>query len=105
MQDIINSINEAEAKAAEIKAEALRRAAKIAEAAEERCAEIAKLSEAECKAYREDSIKTAEAEAQKNYDSEIAVKRAEAAKYCADRFKNTDKTVNDIVRRVKRGSC
>jgi len=44
MQEIINSINEAEAKAAEIKAQAIKKAAEIAENAEERSAEISKLS-------------------------------------------------------------
>lgn len=105
MQEIINSINEAEAKAAEIKAEALKKAAAIAENAEARCGEIAGLSEAECKALREKSIKNAEAEAQKKYDSEITAKRAEAAQYRADRLKNTDNLVGDIVRRITRGGC
>lgn len=105
MQEIINSINEAEAKAAEIKAEALQQAAKIAEDAETRCSEIAKLSEAECKALRENSIKAAEEEAGKRYDSEIAAKRAEAAKFRAECLKNTDEIVNVIVRRVARGGC
>ena len=94
MQEIINSINEAEEKAAE-----------IAENAEIRSAEIAALSEAECKALREKSIKTAKEEARKNYESEITVKRAESAQYRADRLKNIDKIVNDIVRRVTRGGC
>lgn len=104
MQDILKSINEAERKAAEIKEDALKKAAEIAQNAEERSAEISKLSEAECKAYREKAIKDAEAEAQKNYDGEITVKRAEAAKYAADRLKTTDNIVSDIVRRVVRGS-
>lgn len=105
MQEIIKSINEAEQRAAEIRAEATRRAAAIAEQAEERAADILKLSEAECKAYREKAIKQAEADAQKAYENEITVKRAEASKYCADRLKNTDKPVNDVVRRITRGGC
>lgn len=105
MQQILKSINEAEEKAAEIKAAAQQKAAEIAANAEERSAEIAKLSEAECKAYREKAIKEAEDTAQKNYDDEITVKRAEAAKYAADRLKTTDNIVSDIVRRVVRGGC
>ena len=105
MQEIINSINEAEAKAAEIKAQARKKAAEIAENAEERSAEISKLSETELKAYREKSVKEAEAEAQKRYDSEIAIKRAEAAQYAAERLNNADKFIGDIVRRITRGSC
>lgn len=105
MQQIIKSITEAEARAAEIRADALERAAAIATAAEERCAEIAKLCEAECKAYREKTLKSAEEDAQKEYERQITVKRAEAAKYCADKLKDTDRAVNDVIRRVKRGSC
>ena len=41
----------------------MKKSAEIASAAEERAFEIAKLSEAECKAYREKSVKQAEADA------------------------------------------
>ncbi|MDE6691694.1 MAG: hypothetical protein K2K04_06965, partial [Clostridia bacterium] len=102
---ILKSINEAEEKAAEIKAAAIEKAAEIAGNAEERSAEILKLSEAECKAYREKAIKEAEEAAQKNYDDEITVKRAAAAKYAAGCLKSTDNIVSDIVRRIVRGSC
>lgn len=105
MREIIESINRAEEKAAEIKAAAQQKAAEIAGNAEERSAEIAKLSEAECKAYREKAIREAEEAAQKNYDDEITVKRAEAAQYAADRLKSTDGIVSDIVRRIVRGGC
>lgn len=101
----MKSINEAEEKAAEIKAAAQQKASEIAVSAEERSAEIAKLSEAECKAYREKAVKEAEEAAQKTYDGEITVKRAEAAKYASDRLKTTDNIVSDIVRRIVRGSC
>ena len=105
MQEILKSINEAEEKAAEIKAAAQKKAAEIAGNAEERSAEIAKLSEAECKAYREKAIKDAEDKAQKNYDDEITAKRAAAAKYASDCLKSTDNIVSEIVRRIVRGSC
>ncbi len=101
----MKSINEAEEKAAEIKASAQQKAAEIAGNAEERSAEIAKLSEAECKAYREKAIKEAEEAAQKFYDGQITVKRAEAAKYAADCLKACDNIVSDVVRRVVRGGC
>lgn len=104
MQEIIDRINEAEAKAAEIKAKALEKAAEIASDAEERSADIARLAEADCKTLRESSLKSANEEAQKRYDDEITVNRAKASKYCADRLKDTDKIVNDIVRRITRGS-
>ena len=104
MQEIIDRINEAEAKAAEIKANALEKAAEIASSAEERAADIERIAEADCKTLRESSLKAAQEEAQKRYDNEITVNRAKAAKYCADRLKDTDKIVNDIVRRITRGS-
>ncbi len=104
MQEIIELINKAEIQAAEIKANALAKAAEISAAAEERAADIEKLCESDCKALREQIAKNAAAEAQKRYDDEITVNRAKAAKYCADRLKETDKTVNDIVRRITRGS-
>lgn len=105
MQDILKSIIDAEKRAAEIKAEAQQRAALIAQNAEERAAEIARLSEAECKAYREKAVKEAIEEAQKRYDGEITIRRAEAAKYAADRLKTTDNIVGEIVRRIVRGGC
>lgn len=104
MQEIIQLINEAEAKAAEIKANALERAAEIASDAERRAADIERLAEADCKAVREKVQKNAAAEAEKRYADEITVNRAKASKYCADRLKDTDNTVNEIVRRITRGS-
>lgn len=103
MQDILKSINEAEKRAAEIKENAQIKAAEITENAEERASEISKLSEAECKAFREKAIKEAEEGAQKKYEEEITVKRAEGAKYASDRLKTTDNIVSEIVRRVTRG--
>ena len=104
MQEIIEKICEAEAKAAEIKANALEKAAQIASDAEERAADIERLAEADAKALRESSLREAVQEAQKRYDDEITVSRAKAARYCADRLKDTDKIVNDIVKRITRGS-
>ena len=104
MQDIIEKISKAEAQAAEIKANAIEKAAEIAAAAEERAADVDRLAEVDCKALRESSQKAAVEEAQKRYDNEITVQRAKASKYCADRLKDTDKIVNDIVLRITRGS-
>ena len=104
MQEIIELINEAEQKAAEIKAEAIEKAAEIAAKAEERAADMEKLAEVDAKNLRESSLKAAVEEAGRRYDNEITVNRAKASKYCADRLKDTDKIVSDIVRRITRGS-
>lgn len=103
MQEIIEKISKAEQDAAEIKEKAYERAAEIVSGAEERASDIEKLAEAECKTLRENSLKQASEEAQKRYDDEITVNRAKASKYCADRLKDTDKIVNDIVKRIVRG--
>ncbi len=104
MQEIIQLINEAEQKASEIKADAMNKAGEIASDAETRASDIEKLAEAECKAMREKILKEAAEEAEKRYDDEITVNRAKASKYCADRLEDTDKIVNDIVRRITRGN-
>ena len=104
MQEIIEKINKAEAEASEIKANALEKASEIISQAEERASDIDRLSEADCKALRESSLRNAHQEAQTRYDNEITVNRAKASKYCADRLKDTDKIVNDIVLRITRGS-
>lgn len=104
MQEIIEIIREAEAKAAEIKANALEKAAAIVAAADGRASDIERLAEAECKALREKALKEATEEAQRRYDEQITVRRAQASKYCADRLKDSDKIVNDVVRRITRGS-
>ena len=104
MQEIIEKISKAEQDAAEIKEKALEKAAEIVSDAEERASDIEKLAEAECKTLRESSLRETAQEAQKRYDDEITVNRAKASKYCADRLKDTDKIVNDIVRRIVRGN-
>ena len=92
MQEIINSINEAEAKAAEIKAAALQKAAEITAAAEVRADEVARKCETECKLYRENQLKKAERDAQAKASADSVIKK-------------TDGAVKDIVRRITRGSC
>ncbi len=105
MNEIIKSITEAEEKAAGIKAEALKKAAEIAAAAEISADEIEKKCETDCKLYRENALKKAERDAAANYDKALTDKRAEAKEYADAVLKKTDGVVNDIVRRITRGSC
>lgn len=104
MQEIIQKICEAEQKAAEIKADATEKAARITSDADARASDIERLAEADAAAIREKTLKDAVEEAQKRYDEEITVNRAKASKYCEERLKSCDKIVNDIVRRITRGS-
>ena len=105
MNEIIKSITDAEAQAAEIKAAALQKAAEITAAAEVRADEIARKCETDCKLYRENQLKKAERDAEANYEKALSDKRDEAKAYADSVIKQTDGAVNDIVRRITRGSC
>lgn len=104
MEEIIKSITEAEAQAVEIKAQAAARAVEIAENAEVRAAEIEKKSVEACKAFRENALQTAQAQAQANYEAAIKEKNVEAKKYAAECLKRCDVQVTEIVRRVLSGN-
>ena len=105
MEEIIKSITEAEAQAEALKAQALARAAEIAELAEERAAEIEKKSAKECKEFRENALKTAQAQAQQAYDRAIEEKRGEAKTYVEQHLERCNLQVQEIVRRVLSGNC
>ncbi len=105
MNEIIKSITDAETKAAKIKAEAQQKAAEIAAAAEVQADEIARKCETDCKLYRENQLKKAERDAEVSYEKALAEKRAEAKAYADALINKTESAVNDIVRRITRGSC
>ncbi|MDE7083501.1 MAG: hypothetical protein K2O89_07365 [Clostridia bacterium] len=105
MNEVIKSITEAEAKAAEIKADALQKAAEIAATAEMRAEEISRKCETDCKLFRENQLKKAERDAEANYEKEISEKSGKAKAYADLLITKTDGTVNEIVRRITRGSC
>ena len=102
MEEIIKSITEAEAQAEVLKAQALARAAELAE---ERAAEIEKKSAKECKEFRENALKTAQAQAQQAYDRAIEEKRGEAKTYVEQHLERCNLQVQEIVRRVLSGNC
>lgn len=105
MDEIIKNVKEAEEKAAEIKAVALKKAAVISENAESRAAEISAANEAECKALKENAVKKAEAEADRLYNLALEKKRNEAKEYADKLAAKTDGAANEVVRRVLSGSC
>ena len=94
MEEIIKSITEAEAQAEVLKAQALARAA-----------EIEKKSAKECKEFRENALKTAQAQAQQAYDRAIEEKRGEAKTYVEQHLERCNLQVQEIVRRVLSGNC
>ena len=105
MNEVLKSITEAEAKAAEIKAEALEKASVISANAEIKAEEIAKKCETDCKLYRETQIKKAEKDAEANYQNAIADKKTQAKTYADGVLKGAEAEVDEIVRRISRGSC
>ena len=100
MDEIIQAVTEAEAKAAQIKAQASEKAAEIVAQAEQEAQDILKASEAECKKYREQAIKSAEENAENAYFVALSSQRAEAKAYADDLLKDTKASVGRIVRRI-----
>ena len=91
-EEIIQSITQAEAQAAEIK-----------KAAQEKAAREEKMSEEVCKAYRETQIKNAETQAQADYDAALQSTRKQAREYCARIMDGAKPSVSKIVGRIVRG--
>ncbi len=103
MEEILKSVAEAEARAAEIREDATDKAAEIVARAEARATELAKSSEADSKAYREQALAAARRQAQEDYLRALEVRRGEAEKYADGLLKNTDAFVNTITRRICSG--
>ena len=105
MNEAIEQIREAEAKAAE-KLEAAREyAAQITAAAEtESIGLMARYAE-EDKARREEQLKLARAQAERDYEATLAEKSAEAKEYADGLVKKAEQYVGEIIRRVFGGSC
>jgi len=104
MEEIIKSITEAEAEAAEIKANAQSRAALIIESAQSEAAEIAKKAETECKLLRENGLRTAERTAQDNYLNTVRESAASAENYADGVIKTAEAQVDEIVGRIVGGN-
>ena len=100
MEEIIKAVKEAEAEAAQKKAQANEKAAQIAAQAEQDAQDILKASEAECKQYRERELKNAEENAENAYFVTLSEKRAEAKAYADSLLKDTKASVGRIVRRI-----
>lgn len=104
MEEIINSINQAEAQALEIKTKAQAAAAEIIANAETIAADIAKKSEYSCKAFRDDKLKLAEAEARHNYAKTIEVQSAKYKEFADEALKNVEKYAEEIAGRISGGN-
>lgn len=105
MEEILQSIKQAEEQAALIKSAALEKAAKIVADAEANATEIAKKSEADCRALREKCIKQAENAARDDYSKAIEKRTAECAAFADNVIEKSKGLSQEIVRRILRGSC
>ena len=104
-EEMIKSITEAEAQAAEIKRLAEEKAARISEEATVSASRTEKSSDDVCKAYRETQMKSARTEAETRYGAAIAAAEKQAREYCAAVLKNSDDSVSEIVGRIISGDC
>lgn len=102
--EIIKSITEAEAQAAELKQQAMEKAAQILADAEARAYKQEQLSAEENKSYRDSEIKAATAEAEAEYRQTLSAKEKEAKEYCAQVLASSETAVNSIVGRVISGN-
>lgn len=105
MEDIIKSVNEAEKRAEEIKLSAEEQAAQILAEAEKKAAEILKSSEEKLKIYREEQLKSARDNADKEYERTLQSNAAKAEEYANSLIERTGIQVSEVVRRVSRGNC
>ena len=103
-EEIIKSIMDAEAQAAEMKREASEKAAKILSDAETQAARLEQSSVEVCKAYRESQTKTAIAEAEERYRATIAAKEKDTKEYCTRVLEGADVAVSKIVGRIVCGN-
>lgn len=104
MEEILESITQAEEKASLIKEEALKKAGEIAAKAADEAGLILKRSESEIRLYRERTLQQAAAEGEKRYNDALEKTRAEAKAYADGIIKKTDGTSSEIVGRITRGS-
>ncbi len=104
-EDIIKSITNAEAQAAEWKREAEEKATAILSEAELRAARTEKTSEEVCKAYRETQTRNAYADAEKEYAVALKQAQTEAKAYCDRVMESSESVVSQIVGRIIGGSC
>jgi vacuolar-type H+-ATPase subunit H len=105
MDEMINAIAAAEAKAADIKNEAVIKAGKIIEDARAQAAELEKASALARAKMRDDTIKAATLKADKEYAAYISSCERQSKEYAEDVSKNTDVIVGKIVGRVSGGNC
>ena len=100
MEELIQSIQEAEERAQKLKADARERAAAITAEAEQSASALLSACEKECAEKRLSSLALARDGAQKEYEKSIAEAEAEAKQYADGVLKDTKSVVSRIVRRV-----
>lgn len=103
MEEVLNEIQNAEKKAAEIRQAALDKSAEISARAQEKAAEISKTSQTDCAELLKTQIKNAEISAQDEYVCALSSARKDAEAEADKILKSVDGIVDEIVGRVCRG--
>jgi vacuolar-type H+-ATPase subunit H len=104
MNEMINAITDAEARATEIKNAAVLRAGDIIEQARAKAAEMEKNSATERAKFKQDSLNSAAERAQREYDSSIEKSKRDAKAYAESVSSSTDIIVGKIVGRISGGN-
>lgn len=103
MEEIIQSITEAEIRAEEIKSAAMQKAAALAAEAQARAGEIKKASELDCKQFREQQLREAEERGEKQYRAALAESKAKATAYADSLMGKAERQAFAVAGRITDG--
>ena len=104
-EEMIKNITDAEEKASEMKRLATEQATRKIAEAETQATRLKQTSAQACKSYRETQLKTAVADAEKEYQKAMKKKEEDAKAYCEKVLENAEDCVREIVGRIVGGSC
>lgn len=105
MEDIIKSIKKAEEEAAQIKSDALLKAAQILEDAQMETNRLERVAAEENKEYRETQLKSAHAQADREYEFTLRERENQAQTYCEAALLDSGAAVGKIIGRILSGDC
>lgn len=104
-QEIIKSIQDAEAQAQAVKQAALLQAEEIVKQAERAAAKEGETMDEVCRAYKNSQLKDAEKIAEKAYEQALENQREQSATACSKILEESEPYVGVIIGRIIRGDC
>lgn len=105
MEEIIQSIKQAEEKATSVKEAALLKSHEIIAQAESDAREFLRTAEVKRKNDRENALRIARDKADAEYRSSVESSRKEAKTFADGCIEKLDRSVQEIVRRIVSGDC